>query len=150
MTMSEADRHGRWIFGGVFVFAFLLLGTLAYQAYTRPQFGSDNCVYAGKGLSGQRVPTEQTVLLIDQSEALTTGQIRGVSQKIEEFILDDTRFPVGSRIMFFSFSKYDFPDVGNSVPSFRPVIDLCKPRLEGNPLSENNRRIRTIFLNTFI
>lgn len=149
MKMSQADRRGLLIFAGVGLFVLGVLVTVIYQWYFRPYVGPDNCIYTDKHL-GQLAPTDQAILLIDQSEVLTQGHIRGVIRKVEEFILDDVRFPTGSRVLIFTFSKDDFPDRGGSAPSFRPTVDLCKPKPEGNPLSENNRKLRERFLRTFM
>lgn len=149
MTLSPESRRGVLILGIVVVFVLAVVGTLLYQRYTRPHVGSDNCVYADKWLR-KRAPAEQAVILVDQSEALTLGHMKGVVRDIETFVLDDVRFPVGSRVLMFTFSKDDFSERGRAVPSFQPIVDICKPKPEGNPLSENNRKIRDNFLRAFI
>lgn len=147
--MSPNDKRAVVILTLISLFVVSVVSVVMYQRYSRPVIGADNCVYTDKGLS-QRAATEQTVLLIDQSEALTDGHVRGVLKYVETYILSDELAPPGSRVLMFGFSKDDFPERGQGVPGFRPILDICKPRQEGNPFSDNNRKIRDKFVRSFL
>lgn len=146
MAMTKSDRQGRLILGFVAAFVATVFAVYAIRACGRPIIGPDNCKYIDKRFS-RRVPVEQTVILVDQSEALTEGHGRFAKKFIEEYVGDERKFPVGSRIMLFTFSKLDFSERNPAGPNFRPNPDLCRPPSEGNQLYENNKKItRTFYL----
>jgi hypothetical protein len=133
------------------VVATILLAVFLISA-NRPHIGADNCVYEDEHLS-VRKPTPQFVILIDQSESLTEGHIRGVSDYFQKSLLDDARLVPGTRVLLFTFSKDDFPDEkkpDTKVPSFKPIFAACKPKTKGDPTYENNRRITATFINDFL
>ena len=149
MPLSKPDRQGVLIWcvvGGVVV---ALLAAYAAVIWLRPIVGPDNCVYEDIRLL-RRAPTNQTVILVDQSEALTDGHRRVARKLIDEFVADEVRFPVRSRIGLFVFSKLDFPAHARTAPKFRPNPDLCRPPSQGNELYENNRRITKQFFERFL
>lgn len=146
MPLTKSDKQGLLILG--FVAAFVACVFLVYgvQKWTRPSVGPDNCVYVEKRFT-KRAPVDQTIILVDQSEALTEGHKRFGKKLIQEYVGDEKRFPVGSRIMLFTSSKLDFSGQTPSGPNFRPNPDLCRPPSEGNELYENNKKItRTFYL----
>jgi len=57
------------ILSGIGGFAVALLATVVGVTWSRPIIGPDNCVYRDKRFLG-RAPTDQTVIVVDQSEAL--------------------------------------------------------------------------------
>jgi hypothetical protein len=125
----------------------VLLGSVVGVMWARPIIGPDNCVYRDKRFL-RRGPTDQTVILVDQSEALTDTHRRFALSFIKDYVADDARFSVRSRIALFTFSKLNFESQGS--PSFRPASDLCRPPSQGNELYENNRRITKDFYLRFL
>ena len=124
-----------------------LLASVMGLMWTRPLIGADNCVYRDRGLL-TRAATDQTVILVDQSEALTETHRRFAQGFIRDYVTDDATFAVRSRIALFTFSKLTF-DARNS-PDLRPVTDLCRPPSRGNELYENNRKITKDFYQRFL
>ena len=70
MSLSRLDRRGILILSGIGGFALALLATVLGVMWARPLVGPDNCVYRDTRFLS-RAPTDQTVILVDQSEALT-------------------------------------------------------------------------------
>lgn len=147
MALSKSDRQGIVILGVIGVLVVALLATVLGVMWARPALGADNCVYQDKRLL-KRAPTDQTVILVDQSEALTETHRRFALSFIKEYVADDARFPVRSRIALFTFSKLNFES--RDSPSFRPSSDLCRPPSHGNELYENNRKITRGFYERFL
>jgi hypothetical protein len=147
VPLSRLDRRGIMILCGIGGFAAVLLATVAGVMWSRPIIGPDNCVYRDKRLL-RRAPSDQTVVLVDQSEALTETHRRFALSFIKDYVADDAQFPVRSRIALFTFSKRNFEASGN--PSFRPTSDLCRPPSHGNELYENNRKITKDFYARFL
>jgi hypothetical protein len=146
VPLSSLDRRGIFILCGIGGFALALLATVVGVMWSRPIIGPDNCVYQDKRLL-RREPTDQTVILVDQSEALTDTHRRFALSFIKDYVADDDRFAVRSRIALFTFSKLNFE---SSSPSFRPSSDLCRPPSRGNELYENNRKITKDFYVRFL
>lgn len=147
MALSKSDRRGILILGVIGAVVVAVLATVVGVMWARPALGADNCVYQDKRLL-KRVPTDQTVILVDQSEALTETHRRFAASFIKDYVADDARFPVRSRIALFTFSKLNFESRGS--PSFRPSSDLCRPPSHGNELYENNRKITRGFYERFL
>ena len=147
MPLSSLDRRGLFILCAVGGVAITLLASVAMVMWSRPNIGPDNCVYQDKRLL-RRAPTDQTVILVDQSEALTDTHRRFALGFIKDYVADDARFSVRSRIALFTFSKLNFESPGS--PSFRPQSDLCRPPSKGNELYENNRKITKDFHRRFL
>ena len=147
MPLSSLDRRGLVILCGIGGVALALLGGVAGVMWTRPIVGPDNCVYQDKRLL-RRAPTDQAVILVDQSEALTDTHRRFALSFIQDYVADDARFAERSRIALFTFSKLNFESPGN--PRFLPSSDLCRPPSHGNELYENNRRITKDFYLRFL
>jgi hypothetical protein len=147
VPLSRLDRRGIFILCGVGGVALTLLASVATVMWTRPIIGPDNCVYQDKRLL-RRGPADQTVILVDQSEALTDTHRRFALSFIKDYVADDARFAERSRIALFTFSKLDFESPGS--PSFRPRSDLCRPPSKGNELYENNRKITKDFYVRFL
>ena len=147
MPLSSLDRRGIFILSGVGAVAAVLLATVVGVTWSRPLVGPDNCVYRDRRFLS-RAPTDQTVVLVDQSEALTESHRRFALSFIKDYVADDTRFPVRSRIALFTFSKatFELP----SGPRLRPGSDLCRPPSRGNDLYENNRKITKDFHQRFL
>jgi len=147
VALSSLDRRGLLILCGIGGITLALLASVAGVMWTRPIVGSDNCVYQDRRLL-RRAPTDQTIILVDQSEALTDTHRRFALSYIKDYVADDARLPVRSRIALFTFSKLNFESPSN--PSFRPSSDLCRPPSRGNELYENNRRITKDFYLRFL
>jgi hypothetical protein len=147
VPLSRLDRRGILILCGVGGVAVALLASVAGVIWARPIIGPDNCVYQDKRLI-RRAPTDQTVILVDQSEALTDTHRRFALGFIRDYVADDARFSVRSRIALFTFSKANFESSGS--PTFRPHSDLCRPPSQGNELYENNRKITKDFYVRFL
>ena len=147
MPLSRLDRRGILILCGVGAVAVALLASVAGVVWARPVVGPDNCVYRDKRLL-RRAPADQTVILVDQSEALTETHRRFALSFIKDYVGDDATFSVRSRIALFPFSKLNFESPNS--PSFRPRSDLCRPPSQGNELYENNRKITKDFYQRFL
>lgn len=147
MPLSSLDRRGIFILGGVGCFAVALLASVVGVMWARPIIGPDNCVYRDRRFL-TRAPADQTVILVDQSEALTDTHRRFALSFIKDYVADDAIFAVRSRIALFTFSKVNFES--RNSPSFRPSSDLCRPPSRGNELYENNRKITKDFYQRFL
>ena len=147
MPLSSLDRRGIWILSGIGGFAVVLLATVLGVTWSRPIIGADNCVYRDKRFLS-RAPTDQTVILVDQSEALTETHRRFALNFIKDYVADDSKFAVRSRIALFTFSKATFES--RSGPHLRPSSDLCRPPSHGNDLYENSRKITKDFYRRFL
>jgi hypothetical protein len=147
VPLSSRDRRGLLILSGIGAFALVLVATVVGVTWTRPIIGPDNCVYRDKRFLS-RAPTDQTVILVDQSEALTETHRRFALNFIKDYVADDSKFAVRSRIALFTFSKATFES--RSGPRLRPSSDLCRPPSQGNDLYENNRRITKDFYQRFL
>lgn len=147
MPLSSLDRRGIWILSGIGGFAVVLLATVIGVTWARPIIGPDNCVYRDKRLLS-RAQTDQTVILVDQSEALTETHRRFALNFIQDYVADDSRFAVRSRIALFTFSKTTFES--RNGPHLRPASDLCRPPSRGNDLYENSRKITRDFYQRFL
>lgn len=147
MPLSSLDRRGILILCGIGGVAVALLATVAVLRWGRPIIGADNCVYRDRRLL-TRAPTDQTVILVDQSEALTETHRRFALSYIRDYVADDATFAVRSRIALFAFSKLTFEP--RTSPSLRPISDLCRPPSHGNELYENNRKITKDFHERFL
>ena len=104
MPLSRLDRRGLVILGGVGAVAVVLLATVVGVTWSRPFIGPDNCAYRDRRFLS-RAPADQTVILVDQSEALTETHRRFALNFIKDYVGDDARFSVRSRIVLFTFSK---------------------------------------------
>ena len=147
MPLSSLDRRGIAILCGIGGFAIALLATVVTVMWTRPIVGADHCVYEDRRFL-RKAPADQTVILVDQSEALTDTHRRFAASFIRDYVANDDTLPVRSRIALFTFSKRNF-EAGAS-PSFRPASDLCRPPSQGNELYENNRKITKDFYLRFL
>jgi hypothetical protein len=147
VALSRLDRRGILILSGVGAFAVVLLATVVGVTWSRPIIGADNCVYRDRRLL-RRAPTDQTVILVDQSEALTETHRRFALSFIKDYVADDTRFAERSRIALFTFSKETFGS--RDGPRLRPSTDVCRPPSRGNDLYENNRKITKDFYQRFL
>ena len=147
MPLSRLDRRGIFILCGVGGVAIALLVSVAVVMRARPIIGPDNCVYQDQRFL-RRAPTDQTVILVDQSEGLTDTHRRFALSFIKDYVADDARFSERSRIALFTFSKLNFESPNS--PSFRPSSDLCRPPSKGNELYENNRKITKDFYVRFL
>jgi hypothetical protein len=147
VPLSRSDRRGILILCGIGGFAVAVLATVATVMWARPAVGADHCVYRDKRLL-TRAATDQAVIVVDQSEALTETHRRFALNFIKEYVADDGNFPVRSRIALFTFSQSSF--AAPSGPDFRPRSDLCRPPSQGNDLYENNRKITREFYQRFL
>jgi hypothetical protein len=121
VPLSSLDRRGILILSGIGGIAVALLATVVGVTWSRPIIGPDNCVYRDKRFLG-RAPADQTVILVDQSEALTETHRRFALNFIKDYVADDAKFAVRSRIALFTFSKATFES--RNGPRLRPSSDL--------------------------
>jgi hypothetical protein len=147
VALSKSDRQGILILCVIGALVVALLATVVGVMWARPALGADNCVYQDKRLL-KRALTDQTVILVDQSEALTETHRRFALTFIKDYVADDARFPVRSRIALFTFSKLNFES--RDSPNLKPSSDLCRPPSHGNELYENNRKITKGFYDRFL
>jgi hypothetical protein len=147
VPLSSLDRRGLFILSGVGVVVVVMLATVVGVTWSRPIIGPDNCVYRDRRFL-RRAPTDQTVILVDQSEALTETHRRFALAFIKDYVADDTRFAERSRIVLFTFSKATFGS--RDGPRLRPSSDLCRPPSRGNDLYENSRKITKDFHQRFL
>jgi hypothetical protein len=147
VPLSSLDRRGLVILCGIGGVALALLASLGALMWARPIIGADNCAYRDRRLLA-RAPADQTVILVDQSEALTETHRRFAQTFIRDYVADDATFAVRSRIALFTFSKLNFESRGSQ--SLRPTADLCRPPSHGNELYENNRKITKDFYQRFL
>ena len=147
MPLSSQDRRGILILCCVGVVAVALLASVVSLVWARPMIGPDNCVYRDKRLL-TRAAADQTVILVDQSEALTETHRRFALNFIKDYVADDASFAIRSRIALFPFSTLNFQS--RNSPSFRATSDLCRPPARGNELYENNRKITKDFYQRFL
>jgi hypothetical protein len=147
VSLSSLDRRGIWILSGIGAFAVVLLATVLGVTWSRPIVGADNCVYRDKRFLS-RAPSDQTVILVDQSEALTETHRRFALNFIKDYVADDSKFAVRSRIALFTFSKATFESPNG--PRLSPSSDLCRPPSHGNDLYENSRKITKDFHQRFL
>lgn len=108
----------------------------------------DGCAYQDATLK-RRLPTAETVVVIDQSEALSPTHRDQVNQLLTDRMLDDVRVPVGSHVSVYVFGKDDFKPDGSG-QSIAPVLSLCKPAQEGNELTQNVKKIQRRFQKNFL
>ena len=137
MPLSAQDRRGIVILCCVGVVAAVLLAAVVSLVWARPMIGADNCVYRDKRLLTRAV-TDQTVILVDQSEALTDTHRRFALGFIKDYVADDASFAVRSRIALFPFSALNFQS--RNSPSFRATSDLCRPPSRGRNWHWSARR----------
>jgi hypothetical protein len=147
VPLSSLDRRGLLILTGIGAFALALLATVVGVTWSRPHVGPDNCVYRDRRFLS-RAPADQTVILVDQSEALTETHRRFALNFIKDYVADDAKFAVRSRVLLFTFSKATF-DARNG-PRLDPSSALCRPPSRGNDLYENSRKISKDFYQRFL
>ena len=147
MPLSSLDRRGIVILCGIGAVAAAVLASAVGLMWTRPAIAADNCVYHDRRFL-KRAPTDQTVILVDQSEALTETHRRFALSFIKDYVADDATLAVRSRIALFTFSKRTFES--RTSPNLRPSADLCRPPSHGNDLYENTRRITKDFHRRFL
>lgn len=108
----------------------------------------DGCAYQDSTLK-RRTPSEETVVVIDQSEALSPTHRDQVNQLLTERMLDDAKVPVGSHVSVYVFGKDDFKPDGSG-QNIAPVLSMCKPAREGNELTQNVKKIQRRFQKNFL
>lgn len=117
------------------------------NSYADTYVAKDNCQYFDKNFV-RKVPTDEVVIVLDQSEALSTSHSEQIIQIVDEYIVNNEMVPVGGRVSFYRFGKDDFKSNGDG-QTIKPEISLCKPASEGNALYQNNRKINKKFQSTF-
>jgi hypothetical protein len=125
-----------------------VLGTFAWQKLTRPNIGSDNCLYEDKRFLRKKV-ANQTIVVIDQSEDLSPSHKRQVKELLLDYIVDDKQLPVRSSVLLYVFGKNDFQPTGAG-QDLKPEVNLCRPPSSGNEVIENRRKIEKTFHARFI
>lgn len=116
-------------------------------SYADTYVAKDNCQYFDKNFV-RKVPTDEVVIVLDQSEALSSSHAEQIIQIVDEYIVNNEMVPVGGRVSFYRFGKDDFKSNGDG-QTIKPEISLCKPAAEGNALYQNNRKINKKFQSTF-
>ena len=148
MVLTTQERSGWLIIGGVVVFVTLVLGAFLWRSLNRPVIGLDNCVYEDKQRL-RRKHTDQTVIIIDQSETLSASHKRQVKNKLIEYLADDSLLAINAIVMLYVFGKNDFERSGSG-QALAPVAFLCKPPSSGNDVIENNKKIAKMFYDRFV
>ena len=110
--------------------------------------GKDGCLYKDASLS-VRIPTEENVIAIDQSEAFSPTQKEQVKQTLTAQMLDDQSVPVGSHVTVYAFGKDDFKYDGSG-QTIKPVLSVCKPSHEGNEWTQNVKKMERKFQSEFM
>lgn len=115
---SKKDQHAIWLISGVVIAVISLLGTVAY-VNGRPKPGPDNCV-------GN--PDASTVILLDRSETVTRQTLDEIRARAMRYVLDSVQD--NERVAVFAVDD-------SSGFSLTPLVSLCRPRKDGNRLTEN-------------
>lgn len=79
-----------------------------------------------------RGPSAVTAVLVDRSDPLTSQQARRVRQVLDRVVAEA---PVGGRVALYLAEADEFT-------ALAPVLALCNPGSEANPLYENPKKIR--------
>lgn len=148
MALSTQERRGWLLLGVISAFVAIVLGAYAWKSLSRPIIGPDNCIYEDKKLL-RRTVTDQTVIVVDQSETLSDSHKRQVRAKLVEYLADDKLLPVNSRVILYTFGKNDFERSGAG-QRLTPAPALCKPPSTGNVVIENEKKIAKTFYDRFV
>ncbi len=148
MTLSRDGRRGVTVLVGVGLFVAVVLSVFLWKIYTKPNIGSNNCVYEDKRLLHRKV-ADQTVIAVDQSEALSPSHKRQVRELLLDYVANDNELPVRSRVMLYVFGKNDFVS-SSAGQSLTPSADLCRPPSSGNAIYENQRKLDRTFRDGFM
>lgn len=126
----------------------LVFGIFAWKKLTRPNIGQDNCVYEDSRLLRKAI-SNQTAIVVDQSETLSASNKRQVKEMLIEYLTDDVQLPVRSEVLLYVFGKNDFQATGVG-QELKPSIQLCRPPASGNEVVENKRKIERNFHGRFV
>lgn len=148
MTLINQRKHAVLLIGLVVVVIVVVFGSFFWQKVTRPQIGLDNCVYEDKQLL-RKIISDQTIIVIDQSEELSPSHKRQVKELLVDYIADDKQVPVRSAVMLYIFGKDDFQSSGTG-QDLKPVVSLCRPPSTGNVVYENKRKLEKTFRDSFV
>jgi len=113
MAQSRKDKQGVYLIGGSLAFMTLLAFTAVYFKPAPP------C---------PAQPTRKTVLLVDQTEAMTTQTFAEIRARALAWITDSVR--TGEIVAVYAVK-------GNSASDLQPVFVQCKLRWDVNRLFEN-------------
>lgn len=128
--LTAKDRQGLWMMASVAAALAVLIG-LNYYLQLRPKAGPDNCI---------GVPRVSTVILIDNSQAVPEQTRHEIVARADAWVRDSVRD--NERVTIFRLSA-------SSTDSLLPVISVCKPPSDGNPLIEDERAIGRVFRERF-
>jgi len=128
--LSRKDWQGIRMISGVVVVLLAAFGIGAWLQ-SKPKPADDNCV---------GVPHSSTIIVIDNSQAITEQTRREIIARSQAYIRDSVRN--NERVSVFRISA-------SSADSLVPVLSLCKPPNSGNALIEDERAIARRFRDRF-
>lgn len=148
MTINHQRKQAVRILIFVGIFVAIVFGIYAWQKLSKPLLGRDNCVYEDKGLL-RKVVSDQTVIVIDQSEELSDSHKRQIKELLVDYIANDSQLPLRASVMLYVFGKNDFQASGGG-QILKPLASLCKPPSTGNEVFENKRKLEKNFRDRFV
>lgn len=148
MTHIHQRKRAKQLLSLVGVFVAIVFAAYIYRSVTKPIIGPDNCVYEDGQLVRKKI-SDQTIIVIDQSEELSPSHKRQVKELLVDYISDDRQLPVRSGVMLYVFGKNDFQSSGAG-QDLKPIVSLCRPPSSGNEVYENKRKLERTFRDGFI
>jgi len=128
--MTAKDKQGYMVLGGVLAVVVAVLA-VRMAVDRRPKPDVDNCVDP---------VTANTVIVIDHTEHVADQTMAEIASRAMNWVRDNVA--VNERVSVFTVS-----DLVRK--SLKPVLSRCRPREEGDRLTENQRKIRKRFHETF-
>jgi hypothetical protein len=148
VALTNQEKRGVWLLAIVGALVAAVLGAYVWQKLWKDPIGPDNCIYEDKRLLRKAI-SDQTVILVDQSEDLSPSHMRQVKELLLDYIADDERLPVRSAVIIYAFGKEDFQPGGKG-QDLRPRANLCRPPSSGNVVYENKRKLERTFRDKFV
>lgn len=130
MSLSARDKQGIGVIAGVGA-AVVALFALYAVVLGKPRPGPDGCFSH---------VSRSTVVLLDYSDSIPKQTRDEIEARAMEWIADSVQ--QGERVSVFTASEA-------SIDSLSPTFTRCRPPADGNPLTENARRIRLAFDSAF-
>ena len=148
MNSTKQRKQAVQLLTAVGIVVLLVFGAFAYKKVTRPNVGKDNCLYEDKALI-RKESSEQTIVVVDQSEALSVSHKRQVKDILLDYFADEGQLPIRASVVFYAFGKNDFSPAGAG-QTLQPVVQLCRPPTTGNEVFENKRKLERTFRDQFV
>lgn len=148
MNSTAQRKQAVQLLTAVGIVVLLVFGAFAYKKVTRPNVGKDNCLYEDKALI-RKESSEQTIVVVDQSEALSVSHKRQVKDILLDYFADEGQLPIRASVVFYVFGKNDFSPTGAG-QTLQPVVQLCRPPTTGNEVFENKRKLERTFRDQFV